>query len=393
MGKNTSILLIQETPADEYLKQTLEHAESRYRVQSVDRIPTALARLAGGGVDLVILDLSLSIKPELERLDNFLELRSKAPEVPIVVIDDCDKDGLVPRAAKIGSADYLTKARCLTELGPVVRSALDRRLVQFQPRPQLIVESRKPGTVTTFLGAKGGVGTTTLALNVASALAQWGKVILTELRPTFGALAPYFQPRHLPGNIANLVHPDNAGVSPPEISRVLWPYKSTPGLHVLFGPQTVKECGEVAEQTARAIVKNLAMLAEHVVVDLPASLSEANRSVIEASDCLLLVVERDPWCVECARPILDMLRSWNVLPPLMGSVIVNRASFSTPMDLAEIEMKLAIPTFSVIPPAAELCIAAQKAAMPLASLDSDSIAARGMIGLAERLAFGNRKAA
>ena len=387
------ILLIQENSADEYLRQALEHEEGRFRVQTVDRVSTALARIAGGGVDLVILDLSLSGKPEIARLDSFLELRSKAPEVAIIMIVDFDDDILVERAAKVGSADYLTRARCTTDLSLMVRSALGRRLVKLEPRPHLVLESRKAGAVITFMGAKGGVGTTSVALNVASALAKWGKVILTELRPMFGTLSPYFHLRHLSASSAPPLELDADRIGLAEVRALLWPHRNIPGLNIFFGPQTSKQCVEVEAQRAKAILKALSMLADYVVVDLPVSFSEANRAVMEDSDCLLLVVEREPLCTESAKPILETIHAWNAMPPLIGSVIVNRAPLAAPMDLSDIEMQLAIPTLGVIPPAADLCVAAQKAGMPLALFDPDSIAAQGMISVAEAIAARSRKPA
>jgi len=391
MDKNALILLIQENSSnEEYLRRILENGEGRLRVQSIESLATAVARIAGGGVDLVILDLSLSQKTEIEKLDSFLKLRAKAAQVPLVVVYDSEDDSLLLRSVRAGDVHYLLRARCDTDLNPLVHSAIGKRLVQLDPRPLLVPKPRKAGAVSTFLGSKGGVGTTTVALNVASALAPWGKVILAELRPTFGTLSPYFHLRHLTGTLTHLLRADPGRITPVEIEAVLWPCKSIPGLNILFGPQTIEQCGEAAAPRCKAILKALAMLADYVVVDLPASLSEANRAVMQDSDRLVLVVERDPLCIESARPILETIRAWDDMPQSIGSVIVNRAAVAVPMDLSEIEMKLAIPTLAVIPPATDLCIAAQKAGEPLTLFDGDSLAARSLISLAEALTARTR---
>lgn len=394
MDKNALILLVQENPAGgEYLRQALDSAEGGFRVQPVDRVATALARIAGGGVALVILDLPPSPKPEIERLDSFLTLRGKAPQVPVVVIYDSEADSPVLRAVRAGAAGCLPRSRCDTDLGPMVRSALGRRLAQHEPRSHLASGSPTAGALTTFLGAKGGVGATTVALNVASALAESGKVILAEPRPMFGTLAPHFHLRHLAGNITHLLRADPGTLGPAEIEACLWTYRNIPGLKILFGPQTIEQCGEVAAHSAKAILTAASMLADYVVVDLPASLSDANRAIIQGSDALLLVVERDPVCIESGKRVLEAIHSWNALPPLIGSVIVNRAPLADPMDLSEIERRLGIPTLGVIPPAPDLCIAAQKAGTPLALFDPDSMASQSMTQLAEVLATPGRKLA
>ncbi len=57
------------------------------------------------------------------------------------------------------------------------------------------------------MGAKGGVGTTTVALNVAAALAGHRRVILAELHPELGSLPLYFQPHRSMRDIGDLLAP------------------------------------------------------------------------------------------------------------------------------------------------------------------------------------------
>src|SRR5260370_11303308 len=129
MDNSALILLIQENSEDgEYLRQTLANGEGRFRVQPVERVATALARIAGRGVDLVVLDLSLSTKPEIEPLHTLLKLRNEAPDVPIVVVYDSENDSPLRCAVKAGAAHYLPRARCHTDLKPIATSAIATRL-------------------------------------------------------------------------------------------------------------------------------------------------------------------------------------------------------------------------------------------------------------------------
>jgi Flp pilus assembly CpaE family ATPase len=130
----------------------------------------------------------------------------------------------------------------------------------------------------------------------------------------------------------------------------------------------------------------LARLADFIVVDLPAALTEANRAVIQASDLLALVVERDPICVQAGKMIRQSIEAWNNAPE-MGAVIVNRAALNVSASIAEMELQLGIPIFGVIPPAPEVCYAAQNAHAPLVLFDPESLAAGSMTALAERLAY------
>lgn len=390
MGKNALILLIQETNDGGFLRQILANCGG-FRAKSVDRVATALARIAGGGVDLAILDISESRRSEFQNLDSFLELRSGAPELPTIVISEPGEDGLILRAAKVGGVDHLTRAQCAAELGALIGAVIGKRPVASSARPYIVPESRNPGFLATFLGVKGGVGATTVSLNVACALAQRGRVVLAELRPGYGTMSLYFRPVRLNGDSALLLRAE-AGMSDridPE--NVLWPCDDVPDLSVLFAPQDIKDCFEPPADAVSRVVEALSKISNYVVADLAPSLSDANRAVIESSDSLLLVVERDPLCVEAARRVLDVIHKWRIEATHLGSVIVNRTAYAVPMDLSQIEMQLAIPTIAVVPPASDLCVAAQKAHMPLASVDPESAVTAAMADVAAMLASRRRK--
>jgi Flp pilus assembly CpaE family ATPase len=79
------------------------------------------------------------------------------------------------------------------------------------------------------------------------------------------------------------------------------------------------------------------------------------------------------------------VEAWNDAPD-MGAVIVNRAPLSVSASLAEVEHQLGIPIFGVIPPAPDVCCAAQNAHVPLVEFDPESLAAGSLVALAERLA-------
>ena len=110
------------------------------------------------------------------------------------------------------------------------------------------------------------------------------------------------------------------------------------------------------------------------IVDLPASLSDTNRAVLENSDCLALVVEREPISVQSAKLILNRVDSWKAGKLTIGAVILNRAALVSPMPFAEIDAELHTATLGVIPPATDLCAAAQHAHTPMVTLDADSLA-------------------
>jgi HPt (histidine-containing phosphotransfer) domain-containing protein len=148
----------------------------------------------------------------------------------------------------------------------------------------------------------------------------------------------------------------------------------------------MEQCREIRPDHVKALLAALAKLADYVIVDIPTSLGEANRAVIEGSSQLALVVERDATCVQSAKLILLSIGVWNPALQVAGAVIVNRVALTTPIPIPKIEAELGVPTLRVIPPASDLCNAAQNAGSPVVAFDPESLVAGSLAALAERLA-------
>ena len=230
-----------------------------------------------------------------------------------------------------------------------------------------------------FMGSKGGAGTTTVALNVAAALAENHRVILADFHPEVGTLAQYFQPHHSVPGLGDLLRSET------DLETCLWPSKNIPGLQVLFGSRDLDTPLNLTPAQVRGVLADLTEGADYVVVDAPISLCAANRALIEDAALLVLVVERDSLAVDAARLVLRAIDSWKAGRVSLGAVLVNRAALVYPMPLADIEVQLAIPILGVIPPAADVCAAAQQAHSPLLALDADNLPAIALRALSRAI--------
>src|ERR1035438_9307540 len=104
-----SVLFIEDNPGDarlvqEALKGTSDPA---YRVEWAEGLSIGLARLADGGIDVLLLDLGL---PDSQGLATLQLVRDLAPEVPVVVLSGADDEQLAMEAVREGAQDYLVKS-------------------------------------------------------------------------------------------------------------------------------------------------------------------------------------------------------------------------------------------------------------------------------------------
>ena len=380
MDKGTLILLVDESTAGiDSIRRVLADRAHHFRVQRVADVPTALARILGGGVDIVLLNLPAAADPHSERLLPFLQLRSQAQGVPIVVLCGAADETLAEAAIREGAADYLIREAYALDLLRVLRSVSAKNDAAAAPR-RSAASAGRGGKVLAFMGSKGGAGATTVALNVAAALAENQRVILADFHPEVGTLAQYFQPHRSVPDLGDLLRSESS------LESCLWPSKTVPGLQVLFGPRNLDGPLELTPAKIQFALAALTEVADYVVADIPTSLADSNRALIEDAALLSLVVERDSLAVDSARLLLRAIDSWKAGRVSLGAVLVNRAALVSPMPLADIEIQLAIPILGVIPPAADLCAAAQNAHSPLLAFEADSLPAIALRALSRIIA-------
>jgi len=211
MDQDPTVLLIdQDSAAIDSIRRVLGDRASRFKLRRVPDVPTAVARIWGGGIDLVLLNLAVDANPaEIagsaeNPLAPFRELQEKTQGVPLVILCDSAGEGLARAAIQQGAAAYLLREAGAADLLKVLRSAAGKAALSSATQ-RTLAPSGKGGKIIAFMGAKGGVGATTVALNVAAALASHRRVILVELHPELGSLPLYFQPHRSISDIGDLL--------------------------------------------------------------------------------------------------------------------------------------------------------------------------------------------
>jgi PAS domain S-box-containing protein len=126
-GRPVNILLVEDNHRDVCLVQdALSKAEGvLYELECVNLLSTGLERLATGGIDLVLLDLTL---PDSRGLDTFAKTYSQVPQVPIIVLTSLGDEDLAVKSLGEGAQDYLIKEQVDTNLlTRAIRYAIERK--------------------------------------------------------------------------------------------------------------------------------------------------------------------------------------------------------------------------------------------------------------------------
>ncbi len=139
------VLIVEDNPADARLiREHLSGAKVTGTLAPVfqwvvaDRLAAALARLAEGGIDVVLLDLSL---PDSQGWDTFVKAQAQAPDVPMVVLTGLDDEAVALQAMQAGAQDYLVKGQMDGSLlSRAVRYAVERHRLRAELRAMALVD-------------------------------------------------------------------------------------------------------------------------------------------------------------------------------------------------------------------------------------------------------------
>ncbi len=195
--------------------------------------------------------------------------------------------------------------------------------------------SRTGAPIVAFFAAKGGAGTTTLAVNTAAALARKfpRQVLLVDLAAPFGHAA-LFADLIATGSIASA-----SKAAPADFETVLRGnivnHKS--GMGVLPGTLRPEEVDLVTGELAGRVLDVVVPWQKVVVVDLGTSLGEAALGVIERAECVVIVIPPEIAAMTDARRALAIFRDIMNVPDNRMELVLNQRSPHPPLDRTAIE--------------------------------------------------------
>ena len=225
-----------------------------------------------------------------------------------------------------------------------VEDAFNRFKERHKLRPP---ETTKRGKLINIIGSKGGVGTTTVAVNLAISLLQSQEnrsVVLVDLNPQFGDAALFLdiEPAHTLGDVAkNLERLDET-----YLRSILSQHPS--GLYLLPSVNAVEEIGTMTAETAERTLGLLQESFDYVIVDSGDSLADTTLAVLNMSPILLLVSNLTVPALRSTKRLLDIF-SHVGYPRENIEIIINRFQKRTEVSVQDMEDLLGKKVFWKIP--------------------------------------------
>jgi pilus assembly protein CpaE len=232
------------------------------------------------------------------------------------------------------------------------------------------------------IGAKGGVGTTTLALNAAAALVMGGEnPVVADFRLGAGSMGLMLGIDHAAG-MANVLSKAATEIQPTLIEKEILTHSST--LRALLSSTKPQEAQiKYAVETAVAVVDNLRTLGRPAIFDLGSGYSATLSRLQLEMDQIILVVDPYHITLAMARELIQELESASTTSNRIHIVVVNRSPFNVPWN--EVENFIGRELRAIISDAPELVYQATRAATPMVMLQPNAIVSNQIVKLTEDL--------
>src|SRR6266852_3134547 len=272
-----------------------------YQVRKASDGIEALELIHESVPDMVITDVRM---PELNGIELTSRLRGnhRTAGVPILMFSELTAapDALAGYAA--GADDYLPKPFELEILEAKVQSLL-RRSAGASAR-------RNRGKVILFAHAKGGVGTTCLAVNTAVLLAAQSSmpVGLLDLDVEFGDSAVYLN-LHPSRTLADLKAPPGALVDETLFEGFVTEAGS---VRLVVGSDFPERADLVTLPAIQLAIDRLSSTCQYVLVDAPASFSERTLTALDTSDMICLVTSASLPSLKATRRCIGLFEKLGV---------------------------------------------------------------------------------
>jgi pilus assembly protein CpaE len=328
--------------------------------------------------NLIILDIMM---PDMDGYQVMKSIRQDSAISTIPVLMFTAKAGIEDKITgyETGVDDYLTKPIHPAELVAHVKAVLSRAASKAK-------ESESNCQVIGFLAPRGGLGVSTLVLNLAIAIYNKTQkfTVAAETIPAYGSWA------------WELGHSDSEGLNKilrttaENINRNLVKNElilTSYGIHMLMASPKLKE-QELSGATAQlqAFLRELTEMSEYLLLDIGSPCNPNWQRILSTCNEAVIVVDPDPTTMRRSKALLQEIETIGFGKSRKVTVVaVNRARSDIQLTLPQMQEALGVPVTILMPPAPELAYQAATRSVPLSIAQPDSLISQQFLRLTDIL--------
>jgi pilus assembly protein CpaE len=296
--------------------------------------------------------------------------------VPIIMLTSDRDSSQKVKSLRSGADDYLVKPFHPAELLARIKALLAR----FAPGDSLV--GRPPmGRIHVYYGAKGGVGTTTIAINTAIALHSLDRrVVLVDGNLQFGDHRVFMD---LANDRKSIVDAVSAPSIDADLLRgVIQSHES--GVDLLLAPPSPEAADLVSAGHVHEILQVLATMYDYVIVDIDKRLDEFNLMVLDIAETIFAVMTADLSCLKNVRLVLGTIGHLGYQSGKL-KLVLNRSNAYTGINVKSAEGALRQPIEHQIVNEYRGAISALNTGAPFMAAKADSVLGRSVLDFAKAI--------
>lgn len=263
--------------------------------------------------DVILMDINM---PDIDGITATETIRDEVPFSQIVIITVQDDPNYMRRAMLAGARDFLTKPPSVDEMIGAIRRAGElaheersKSKTAYPAKPgngSMPAGVLKSGKIISVFSPKGGVGTTTLAVNLAVALQrEETPVVLVDGDMEFGDVTVFLNQK-AKNSIVDLA-PRADELDYDVIEEVTMLHQES-GIKFLAAPSRPEFAESVTGDQFAQVLDFLRNFFSYVIVDCSSSLTDVTLATIDTSDLIILMTTQEIPAIKDSRLFLDLLQ-------------------------------------------------------------------------------------
>jgi len=288
--------------------------------------------------DVVLMDINM---PDMDGIAATERLSAQVPSAAVVMMSVQGEADYLRRSMLAGAREFLVKPFSSDELTASIRQVYSRekekasRLPAAQTAAARGPDQPEPGTVVAVFSPKGGVGRTTIAVNLAVAAAAElnKKVVLVDGSFQFGDVAVLLNLNPKDKSMFELVPELEAGGDIDTVDTYSVAHSS--GLKVILAPASPEMADVITPAGVKHVIEALRQRYELVVIDCTSWFSDTTLGILDLADVILTMLTLEITSIKNIRLFLEVAEKLGYENKLR--LVLNRADTTLGIRVADVE--------------------------------------------------------
>jgi pilus assembly protein CpaE len=340
MTDRIKVLIVDDIPETrDHLSKLLGFESDVEVVGAAAGGPEAIEMATALRPDVVLMDINM---PGMDGITATEKLAAEVPTTAVIMMSVQGEADYLRRSMLAGAREFLVKPFSSDELNASIRQVWSRekdKLSRYAPvvagNEPAVRDAGETAAVTAVFSPKGGVGRTTISVNLAVAAAQAGKkVALVDASFQFGDVGVLLNLNPRNKSIADLASEFQGGGEVESLDTFMITHSS--GVRVLLAPPTPEQAELIGPSAVKKVLQALRADFDLVVVDCPSSFNESTLAVLDESDLILTLLTLEITSVKNMRLFLEVCEQLGYGPDKIR-LVLNRADSTLGIRVADVE--------------------------------------------------------